>query len=53
MTSRHADRPPGIAARWDGICPTCYGPIIRGESRVYAHRGEWIHCECASGASDE
>lgn len=44
---------PGIAAMYDGTCPTCHGPITRGKSRVFAKRGEWIHCGCASGADDE
>lgn len=44
---------PGIRAYFDGTCPACPEPIVRGESRVFAHRGEWLHVGCASGGDDE
>lgn len=48
-----ATRPAGVRANFDGQCPRCDRPITRHGNQVVQRKGEWIHVECASGASDE
>lgn len=41
----------GIPCRYEHPCPVC-GVMLRIGDRVFAKRGEWIHCSCAPGADD-
>jgi hypothetical protein len=43
--------PPGLAARWPGICRRCEQSYGVGDRVVYS-RGEPIHCHCASGGDE-
>ncbi|HSV38715.1 MAG TPA: hypothetical protein VLI04_08145 [Nocardioidaceae bacterium] len=43
---------PGIAAKFEAVCPRCSGDIRRG-TRVVFQRGVYIHVTCASGQDDE
>jgi hypothetical protein len=51
--TRATDPQPGMVAQWSGWCDRCGGPVVRGVSRIYFHRGNPVHVECASGADDE
>lgn len=42
----------GVKADHDGWCRRCDDPIVVGE-RVVRQGDGWIHCRCASGATDE
>ena len=44
--------PPGIAARYEGVCHRCDQPI-RVHDRIVYDRGRAIHAGCASGGGDE
>jgi len=43
--------PQGVAAKRNGQCDTCSGPIIRGE-RIFFRRGHAVHCRCQSGEDE-
>lgn len=52
MTRRETDPQPGMVAQWSGDCRKCGEPVVRGESRIYFHRGDPVHVECAPGADE-